>query len=29
MGWLSPVIHLANNWISLAGVVIVGAAPFT
>jgi hypothetical protein len=22
-GWLSPVVHLANNWISLAGVVIV------
>jgi nitrate/TMAO reductase-like tetraheme cytochrome c subunit len=25
-GWLSPVIHLANNWISLAGVVIVTTA---
>jgi hypothetical protein len=22
-GWLSPVVHLANNWISLAGVVLV------
>jgi hypothetical protein len=22
-GWLSPVIHLSNNWISLAGVVLV------
>src|SRR5438046_2625646 len=21
--WLSPLIHLSNNWISLAGVVIV------
>lgn len=25
-GWLSPVIHLANNWISLAGIVIVTTA---
>ena len=25
-GWLSQVIHLANNWISLAGVVIVTTA---
>ena len=25
-GWLSPVIYLANNWISLAGVVIVTTA---
>jgi len=25
-GWLSPVIHLSNNWISLAGVVIVTTA---
>src|ERR1041384_6522364 len=25
-GWLSPVVHLANNWISLAGVVIVTTA---
>ena len=25
-GWLSPLIHLANNWISLAGVVIVTTA---
>jgi len=24
--WLSPVIHLCNNWISLAGVVIVTSA---
>ena len=22
-GWLSPLIHLSNNWISLAGVVLV------
>ena len=22
-GWLSPVIHLSNNWISLTGVVLV------
>ncbi|HTX36862.1 MAG TPA: NapC/NirT family cytochrome c [Bryobacteraceae bacterium] len=26
LGWLSPVIHLSNNWISLAGVVIVTSA---
>src|SRR3954463_10825583 len=25
-GWLAPVVHLANNWISLAGVVIVTTA---
>jgi hypothetical protein len=25
-GWLSPIIHLSNNWISLTGVVIVTAA---
>ena len=25
-GWLSPIIHLSNNWISLAGVVIVTTA---
>jgi nitrate/TMAO reductase-like tetraheme cytochrome c subunit len=25
-GWLSPLIHLANNWISLAGIVIVTSA---
>ena len=25
-GWLSPVVHLCNNWISLAGVVIVTTA---
>ncbi|HUB82011.1 MAG TPA: NapC/NirT family cytochrome c [Bryobacteraceae bacterium] len=25
-GWLSPLIYLANNWISLAGVVIVTTA---
>ena len=25
-GWLSPVIHLSNNWISLAGVVLVTTA---
>ena len=24
--WLSPLIHLSNNWISLAGVVIVTTA---
>ena len=22
-GWLSPFVYLSNNWISLAGVVIV------
>ena len=25
-GWLSPIVHLANNWISLAGVIIVTSA---
>jgi nitrate/TMAO reductase-like tetraheme cytochrome c subunit len=25
-GWLSPVIHLCNNWISLLGVVLVTTA---
>src|SRR5215831_19863242 len=25
-GWLSPVVHLSNNWISLAGVVIFTTA---
>jgi len=25
-GWLSPIIHLSNNWISLVGVVIVTTA---
>ena len=25
-GWLSPLIHLSNNWISLAGVIIVTTA---
>src|ERR687884_117823 len=25
-GWLSPLVHLANNWISLAGVVITTTA---
>src|SRR5215469_3793600 len=25
-GWLSPIVHLANNWLSLAGVVIVTTA---
>ena len=25
-GWLSPVIHLSNNWISLTGVVLVTTA---
>ena len=25
-GWLSPLIHLSNNWVSLAGVVIVTTA---
>lgn len=25
-GWLSPLVHLANNWISLSGVVIVTTA---
>jgi nitrate/TMAO reductase-like tetraheme cytochrome c subunit len=27
--WLSPVVYLSNNWISLAGVVIVTAATVT
>jgi nitrate/TMAO reductase-like tetraheme cytochrome c subunit len=26
LGWLSPIIHLSNNWISLAGVVLVTTA---
>jgi hypothetical protein len=25
-GWLSPLIHLSNNWMSLAGVIIVTSA---
>jgi len=25
-GWLSPVVHLSNNWISLIGVVVVTTA---
>jgi hypothetical protein len=25
-GWLSPVIHLSSNWISLAGVILVTTA---
>ncbi len=25
-GWLSPLIYLSNNWISLAGVIIVTTA---
>src|ERR1035437_1447957 len=25
-GWLSPLIHLSNNWISLAGVIVVTTA---
>lgn len=25
-GWLSPFVHLSNNWISLAGVIIVTTA---
>src|ERR1051326_8834473 len=25
-GWLSPFIHLSNNWIILAGVIIVTTA---
>jgi hypothetical protein len=25
-GWLSPLVHLSNNWISLAGVIIVTTA---
>src|SRR5690349_2534250 len=27
--WLSPLVFLSNNWISLAGVVIVTAAVVT
>ena len=22
-GWLSPLVHLANNWVSLVGVILV------
>src|SRR5215472_803111 len=25
-GWLSPLVHLSNNWLSLAGVVVVTTA---
>ena len=25
-GWLSPLVHLSNNWISLVGVVLVTTA---
>src|SRR6266496_1049048 len=25
-GWLSPFVHLSNNWISLAGVIVVTTA---
>src|SRR2546423_10308414 len=25
-GWLSPFVHLSNNWLSLAGVIIVTTA---
>jgi len=25
-GWLSPIVHLSNNWISLAGVILVTTA---
>ena len=25
-GWLSPLIHLSNNWVSLAGVIFVTSA---
>lgn len=25
-GWLSPLIHLSNNWISLVGVIVVTSA---
>src|SRR5215470_5677810 len=25
-GWLAPIVHLANNWISFLGVVIVTTA---
>ena len=25
-GWLSPFVYLSNNWISLAGVIIVTSA---
>jgi hypothetical protein len=27
--WLSPIVYLSNNWISLAGVVVVTAATVT
>ncbi|HET6936238.1 MAG TPA: cytochrome C, partial [Candidatus Angelobacter sp.] len=27
--WLSPLVYLSNNWISLAGVIIVTAATVT
>ena len=25
-GWLSPVVHLSNNWLSLIGVIVVTTA---
>src|SRR5208282_4002416 len=25
-GWLSPLIHLSSNWVSLAGVILVTSA---
>src|SRR5579871_2240949 len=25
-GWLSPIVYLSNNWVSLAGVVLVTTA---
>ena len=25
-GWLSPLIYLANNWVSLVGIVVVTSA---
>ena len=25
-GWLSPLIHLSSNWISLTGVILVTTA---
>src|SRR5437016_283021 len=25
-GWLSPIVHLSSNWISLTGVVVVTTA---
>ena len=28
-GWLSPIVYLSNNWISLVGVVVVTAATVT